>query len=201
VVTGDGAAGGPFEGRRGCGQVVAVVGAGGDGQVGADQLRGGRPGDPAGLPDSLPGQLVGPAEPPPDGLQQGQVGDDGQLDGPAAGPAGVGPGPLQAGRRLPQLAAPQLGRAGRRAAAPPAPVAPGGPPPAPVPGRLVGRRRELRRLEAAWADARAGRRRIVLVAGETGTGKTRLATELAALAERDAAAVLAGRCDQYLGVA
>jgi transcriptional regulator with AAA-type ATPase domain len=56
-------------------------------------------------------------------------------------------------------------------------------------------------VEAAWADARAGRRRIVLVAGETGTGKTRLATELAALAERDAAAVLAGRCDQYLGVA
>ena len=45
-----------------------------------------------------------------------------------------------------------------------------------------------------------GRRRTVLVAGEAGIGKTRLATELATLAERDGAVVLAGRCDQHLGV-
>jgi DNA-binding SARP family transcriptional activator len=75
-----------------------------------------------------------------------------------------------------------------------------GPPPAPGPGAFVGRSAELRRLTAAWADTRAGRRRTILVAGEAGIGKTRLATELASQAERDGAVVLAGRCDQHLGV-
>ena len=70
----------------------------------------------------------------------------------------------------------------------------------PGPGVFVGRSVELRRLQAAWADTRAGRRRTVLVAGEAGIGKTRLATELASQAERDGAVVLAGRCDQHLGV-
>src|SRR4030095_2470697 len=39
-----------------------------------------------------------------------------------------------------------------------------------------------------------------VVAGEAGSGRTRLAAELALLAERDAAVVLAGRCDEHLGV-
>src|SRR5215216_3315308 len=73
-------------------------------------------------------------------------------------------------------------------------------PPAPVPGAFVGRGPELRRLRAAWADVRRGQHRTVLVAGEAGIGKTRLAAELAALAEADGAVVLAGRCDQHLGV-
>src|SRR4029450_668344 len=47
---------------------------------------------------------------------------------------------------------------------------------------------------------RSGRPRPVLVAGEAGIGKTRLAAQLATLAERDGAVVLAGRCDQHLGV-
>jgi DNA-binding SARP family transcriptional activator len=80
--------------------------------------------------------------------------------------------------------------------APPAPEPPGGL----APGTFVGRGPELRRLHAAWADARRGRRRIVLVAGEAGIGKTRLAAELAGLAEADGGIVLAGRCDQHLGV-
>src|SRR5215216_262837 len=80
--------------------------------------------------------------------------------------------------------------------APPAPEPPGGL----APGTFVGRGPELRRLHAAWADARRGRRRTVLVAGEAGIGKTRLAAELAGLAEADGAVVLAGRCDQHLGV-
>jgi DNA-binding SARP family transcriptional activator len=74
------------------------------------------------------------------------------------------------------------------------------PPPGPVPGAFVGREAELRRLRAAWDDARRGGHRTVLVAGEAGIGKTRLAAELASLAEADGAVVLAGRCDQHLGV-
>jgi DNA-binding SARP family transcriptional activator len=66
---------------------------------------------------------------------------------------------------------------------------------------FVGRGPELARLRAAWAGARAGRRRLVLVSGEAGIGKSRLAAELAGLAERDGAAVLLGRCDEQAGVA
>lgn len=67
------------------------------------------------------------------------------------------------------------------------------------PGRLaagvfVGRERELSLLAAALADARAGHGRLVLVAGEAGIGKSRLADELAALAEGAGARVLWGRC-------
>ena len=75
-----------------------------------------------------------------------------------------------------------------------------GSPSGPAPGTFVGRGPELGRLRAAWADAGRGRRRTVLVAGEAGIGKTRLVAELARLAEADRAVVLAGRCDQHLGV-
>jgi DNA-binding SARP family transcriptional activator len=68
-------------------------------------------------------------------------------------------------------------------------------------GPFAGRGAELARLRSAWAGARAGRRRLVLVTGEAGIGKTRLADELAGLAERDGATVLVGRCDEQAGVA
>jgi DNA-binding SARP family transcriptional activator len=68
-------------------------------------------------------------------------------------------------------------------------------------GAFVGRGPELARLRAAWTGARAGRRRLVLVTGEAGIGKSRLAAELAALAAGDGAAVLRGRCDEQTGVA
>ena len=70
----------------------------------------------------------------------------------------------------------------------------------PITGAFVGRRPQLDRLGSAWTDVRAGRRRTVLVAGEAGIGKTRLAAQLATLAERDGGVVLAGRCDQHLDV-
>src|SRR4051794_15182141 len=47
---------------------------------------------------------------------------------------------------------------------------------------LLGRRAELAELEAAWASAAGGRGAVVVLEGEGGIGKTRLAAELAARA-------------------
>ncbi len=59
---------------------------------------------------------------------------------------------------------------------------------------LVGRERELGRLIARLHDVSSGRGGLVLLAGEAGIGKTRLAEEAAAVAEREGAFVLWGRC-------
>jgi class 3 adenylate cyclase/tetratricopeptide (TPR) repeat protein len=75
-------------------------------------------------------------------------------------------------------------------------------PPALVPpadGCFVGRERELDRLGAAWKEAATGTRRAVLIGGEPGVGKTRLAAELATEVHGDGL-VLYGRCDEDLGV-
>lgn len=65
---------------------------------------------------------------------------------------------------------------------------------APARGLFVGRERELAALAAALDDALAGRGRLVLIAGEPGIGKTRLADELVRDAEARGARVLIGRC-------
>jgi class 3 adenylate cyclase/DNA-binding CsgD family transcriptional regulator len=68
-------------------------------------------------------------------------------------------------------------------------------------GRVfVGRGRELERLEQRWKAAAAGECQITLVAGEPGVGKTRLAAELARRVHAEGATVLAGGCDEDLGV-
>lgn len=60
---------------------------------------------------------------------------------------------------------------------------------------FVGRRTELERLRASWDGVQMHRdRRIVLIAGEPGIGKTRLAHHFAADALADEAVVLLGRC-------
>jgi DNA-binding SARP family transcriptional activator len=67
------------------------------------------------------------------------------------------------------------------------------PPALRIRGRFVGRERELVQLRDAWARGSA----VVLVAGEAGIGKTRLAAELARSLP---ASVLYGRCDEGLAV-
>lgn len=64
--------------------------------------------------------------------------------------------------------------------------------PEPIP--LVGREQELERLLTAWRGARSGRLRLVLLAGEAGTGKSRLAAELARRVHASGATVALGRC-------
>lgn len=67
------------------------------------------------------------------------------------------------------------------------------------PGPFVGRGRELEGLLSAWQTALAGGVRMVLVAGEPGVGKTRLAGEWSQRAYEQGAVVLYGRCDEDLG--
>ncbi|MEU5881396.1 AAA family ATPase [Spirillospora sp. NPDC047279] len=59
---------------------------------------------------------------------------------------------------------------------------------------LVGRGAELGTLDAAFAEARAGRARAVLVGGEAGVGKTRLMREFGRRAEEAGARLLVGGC-------
>jgi class 3 adenylate cyclase len=61
---------------------------------------------------------------------------------------------------------------------------------------MVGRAAESEALAAAWAKATEGQRQVVLIAGEPGIGKTRLATEAALAAHAAGAAVLFGSCDE-----
>ena len=61
---------------------------------------------------------------------------------------------------------------------------------------FVGRDAELAVLDAAWDRAAAGARHVVVVTGEAGIGKTRLATEAARRVSAQGGLVLFGRCDQ-----
>ena len=62
---------------------------------------------------------------------------------------------------------------------------------------FVGRRDELSLLRASLEQARSGERRAVLIEGDPGIGKTRLAIELAREAADAGAAVAIARCEHY----
>jgi len=68
------------------------------------------------------------------------------------------------------------------------------------PTAFAGRRLEVEAMTVAWDAARAGGRRLVLVSGEPGIGKTRLAAEVASMAHGCGAIVLYGRCDDEIGI-
>ncbi len=59
---------------------------------------------------------------------------------------------------------------------------------------LVGRNGEWARLVAAWHTAAAGHPQLILLTGEAGIGKTRLAEELCGWVARQGATVAAARC-------
>ena len=76
----------------------------------------------------------------------------------------------------------------------------------PLPARLasapptgfVGRSEQAEALDRAWKDVSAGAARTVLVSGEAGIGKTRLARELVVRAHEAGAMVLLGPCDEAI---
>ena len=59
---------------------------------------------------------------------------------------------------------------------------------------LVGRRKSLRELRSAIADAVDGLGRLVFITGEPGIGKTRLAEQVCALGEESSMRTLWGSC-------
>lgn len=64
-------------------------------------------------------------------------------------------------------------------------------------GRLVARATELAEARELWRRALEGRGHCLLVSGEPGSGKTRLAREVIVQATLDGAAVLSGACYEY----
>ena len=64
-------------------------------------------------------------------------------------------------------------------------------------GRLVGRAEELAEARELWRRAQEGRGHCLLLSGEPGSGKTRLAREVIVQATLDGAVVLSGACYEY----
>ena len=63
-------------------------------------------------------------------------------------------------------------------------------------GTFVGRDTDLAALQTVYTEVKGGCSRLMLVFGEPGIGKTRLAAQFAQRASEDGAIVLYGRCDE-----
>ncbi len=68
------------------------------------------------------------------------------------------------------------------------------------PGGFVGRAAQRERLSRLFNDASEENRRLALISGEPGIGKTRLSTHTALEAHSEGAVVLYGRCDEELAI-
>ncbi len=102
---------------------------------------------------------------------------------------------IEPGRELRELQAAILRQAPELARDRPAgPDRPDDPGPVPSGEVFVGRERELDALVHTLEDALGGRGRLVLLVGEPGIGKSRLADQLMNRARRSEACVLVGRC-------
>src|SRR3984893_18438694 len=66
-----------------------------------------------------------------------------------------------------------------------------------VRGQLVGRGGEQQQLRAHWDQAQQARCHLLLLSGEPGVGKTRLAQDLIAHAQKSGATILRGGCYEY----
>jgi len=66
-----------------------------------------------------------------------------------------------------------------------------------VRGQLVGRGHESQQLRQHWANAQQASGQLVLLSGEPGVGKTRLAQDLVAHAQNSGATLLRGGCYEY----
>ncbi|HMD46904.1 MAG TPA: ATP-binding protein, partial [Acidimicrobiales bacterium] len=73
--------------------------------------------------------------------------------------------------------------------------------PKPPAGALIGRRSELSWLRSRFALAREGFPHLVIIEGEPGIGKTRLANEALAEERVRGTGVLRGRCYEHLDLA
>jgi class 3 adenylate cyclase/tetratricopeptide (TPR) repeat protein len=66
-----------------------------------------------------------------------------------------------------------------------------------VRGKMVGRGNEFAQLQQQWNLAQQGRAHLVLLSGEPGVGKTRLAKEVMEYAQSSGAPILRGGCYEY----
>jgi len=66
-----------------------------------------------------------------------------------------------------------------------------------VRGKMVGRGNEFAQLQQQWHLTQQGRAHLVLLSGEPGVGKTRLADELIEYARSNGAPILRGGCYEY----
>lgn len=73
----------------------------------------------------------------------------------------------------------------------------------PMPARIlpfVGRQAERERIDRTWTETRTGDARAIVIAGEAGIGKTRLASYAADVARSDGGLVLWGTCVADIGL-